>query len=222
MAHPRFASAFIRGLLENAGADINPLRIIRRIKDDLQVPGLKDALVKILQASNLQVSLLEGCQRILSGDTSAFAKQLQSGQSQGAFATGECSRADPEKRYPRSSRSTAGNTRCLVCKDYLFKPSDADTAPLALAYLCRHILHASCALPDKSIELPERPDPLANFLYTSDDRNRNVGPGRATAKNLGAKLAYSATIRVRVKSCPVCQQAMSKYKNKALIQRAVI
>jgi hypothetical protein len=75
--------------LENAGADINPLRIIRRIKDDLQVPGLKDALITILQASNLQVSLLEGCQRILSGDTSSFAKQLQQGQSQGAFASGE-------------------------------------------------------------------------------------------------------------------------------------
>jgi hypothetical protein len=99
-ADSRFASAFIRGLLENAGADINPLPIIRRIKDDLQVPGLKDALVKILQASNLQVSLLEGCQRILSGDTSTFAKQLQTGQSQGAFATGESDRLDLENRDP--------------------------------------------------------------------------------------------------------------------------
>lgn len=98
------------------------------------------------------------------------------------------------------------NTRCLVCDDYLFKPGDPDTAPLALAYLCRHMVHASCALPDKTIELPERPDPLANFLYTSDERSRNIGPGRATAKNLGAKLAYSATIRVRVKSCPVCEK----------------
>lgn len=81
-------SAFMRGLLENAGADINPLRIIRRIKDDLEVPGLKDALVKILQASNLQVSLLEGCQKILAGDTSSYASQFQRSQTNGAFATG--------------------------------------------------------------------------------------------------------------------------------------
>lgn len=78
----------MRGLLENAGADINPLRIIRRIKDDLEVPGLKDALVKILQASNLQVSLLEGCQKILAGDTSSYASQFQRSQTNGAFATG--------------------------------------------------------------------------------------------------------------------------------------
>jgi hypothetical protein len=81
-------SAFMRGLLENAGADINPLRIIRRIKDDLEVPRLKDALVKILQASNLQVSLLEGCQKILAGDISSYASHLQRSQTNGAFATG--------------------------------------------------------------------------------------------------------------------------------------
>jgi hypothetical protein len=96
----RSSTAFIRGLLENAGADINPLRIIRRIKDDLEVPGLKDALIKILQASNLQVSLLEGCQRILSGDTSAYATELQHGQSRGAFATGEPPRSSvKETKY---------------------------------------------------------------------------------------------------------------------------
>ena len=80
--------AFMRGLLENAGADIDPLRIIRRIRDGLEVPGLKDALIKILQASNLQLSLLQGCQKILSGDTSSFASQLQRSQTNGAFATG--------------------------------------------------------------------------------------------------------------------------------------
>lgn len=48
---------FIRALLEHVGAEINPIRLIRRIRDGLEIPGLKPALVKILQASNLQVSL---------------------------------------------------------------------------------------------------------------------------------------------------------------------
>lgn len=47
---------FIRALLEHVGAEINPIRLIRRIRDGLEIPGLKPALVKILQASNLQVS----------------------------------------------------------------------------------------------------------------------------------------------------------------------
>lgn len=46
---------FIRGLLENVGTDIEPLRLIKRIPDQLEIPGLKDALLKILQDYNLQV-----------------------------------------------------------------------------------------------------------------------------------------------------------------------
>lgn len=46
---------FIRALLEHVGAEINPLRLIRRIRDGLEITGLKPALVKILQASNLHV-----------------------------------------------------------------------------------------------------------------------------------------------------------------------
>ncbi|KAK4685521.1 vacuolar protein sorting-associated protein 41, partial [Tremellales sp. Uapishka_1] len=45
---------FIRALLEHVGAEINPIRLIRRIRDGLEIEGLKPALVKILQASNLQ------------------------------------------------------------------------------------------------------------------------------------------------------------------------
>lgn len=46
---------FIRGLLENVGTDIEPLRLIKRIPDELEIPGLKASLLKILQDYNLQV-----------------------------------------------------------------------------------------------------------------------------------------------------------------------
>lgn len=52
------SSAFIRGLLENVGAEIDPIRLIRRIKNGLEIPGLKLALIKILQDFNLQVAIL--------------------------------------------------------------------------------------------------------------------------------------------------------------------
>lgn len=48
------ATDFTRALLEHVGAEINPIRLISRIRDGLEIPGLKPALVKILQASNLQ------------------------------------------------------------------------------------------------------------------------------------------------------------------------
>lgn len=86
-------AAFIRGLLENVGAEINPIRLIRRIKNGLEIPGLKPALIKILQDFNLQISLLEGCQAILHGDSSDLSKQLHRDQTSGFLITCEFSRA---------------------------------------------------------------------------------------------------------------------------------
>jgi hypothetical protein len=71
---------FIRALLEHVGSEINPIRLISRIKDGLEVPGLKKAVVKILQSSNLQAGLLQGCQSILEGDVDAFMRLLERGQ----------------------------------------------------------------------------------------------------------------------------------------------
>ena len=86
-------AAFIRGLLENVGAEIDPIRLIRRIKNGLEIPGLKPALIKILQDFNLQISLLEGCQAILHGDSADLAKRLHRDQTSGFLITGELSSA---------------------------------------------------------------------------------------------------------------------------------
>jgi hypothetical protein len=82
-------SAFIRGLLENVGAEIDPIRLIRRIKNGLEIPGLKPALIKILQDFNLQISLLEGCQTILDGDCTVLVKKLNRDQTSGFFLSGK-------------------------------------------------------------------------------------------------------------------------------------
>jgi hypothetical protein len=79
---------FIRGLLENVGVEISPIRLIRRIKNGLEIPGLKEALIKILQDFHLQISLLEGCGAILDGDCADLAGRLQRGQGSAFFLTG--------------------------------------------------------------------------------------------------------------------------------------
>lgn len=75
-------------MLENVGPEISPLRLIRRIKNGLEIPGLQEALIKILQDFHLQISLLEGCQTILNGDSSDFARKLHKDQTAGFFLTG--------------------------------------------------------------------------------------------------------------------------------------
>ncbi|KAJ9117531.1 hypothetical protein QFC22_004381 [Naganishia vaughanmartiniae] len=181
---------FIRGLLENVGSDINPLRLIRRIKDGLEIPGLKPAIIKILQASNLQVSLLEGAGKILNGDAMTLARKLHRAQTSGVYA--------------------AGDSRCQVCNDHVFKPTSSLT-PLAIIYLCHHLVHADCALMDTvSDSLPLRPDPVNSMLFASQMNSQSGGgvgaPRRidVLGKNLGGKLAYAATLRVKLGKCPVC------------------
>ncbi|KAI0748728.1 vacuolar assembling protein VPS41 [Daedaleopsis nitida] len=125
--------AFIRGLLENVGAEIDPIRLIRRIKNGLEIPGLKGALIKILHDFNLQVSLLEGCQTILSGDCADLVHNLHRNQTSGFFLSAK--------------------TPCPVCN----KPMGQTPHALNLLFLCRHVVHADCV--DHDSELPHQPDP---------------------------------------------------------------
>ncbi|GAA5865395.1 hypothetical protein JCM1840_001554 [Sporobolomyces johnsonii] len=95
---------FIRGLLENVGAEIDPIRLIRRIKNGLEIPGLKPALIKILQDFNLQISLMEGCKTILYSDCRHLALSLHDSQTNGFLWTGETKcKATGEPIYPQLS-----------------------------------------------------------------------------------------------------------------------
>ncbi|OCH94458.1 vacuolar protein sorting-associated protein 41 [Obba rivulosa] len=111
---------FIRGLLENVGAEIDPIRLIRRIRNGLEIPGLKGALIKILHDFNLQTSLLEGCQTILEGDCADLAKQLYKDQTNGFFLSAK--------------------TPCPICSLPLYQTPNT----LTLLFLCRHVVHAHC------------------------------------------------------------------------------
>ena len=60
--------AFIIVLLNNVGTHIDPRKLVERIEPGLRIPGLKTSLVQIMRDYNLQVSLQEGCKRILVSD----------------------------------------------------------------------------------------------------------------------------------------------------------
>ncbi|ODN99053.1 hypothetical protein I350_07207 [Cryptococcus amylolentus CBS 6273] len=174
---------FIRALLEHVGAEINPIRLISRIRDGLEIPGLKPALVKILQASNLQVSLLEGCQRVLNGDCAGLMGRLQKAQV--------------------GSMKAASTSTCVVCSKAAFDPLQPE---LALIYLCRHLVHATCVLPE-DVELPRRQEnPSVTYLLQDNDKSGGVSSQAWKTRALGATLGHAAAVRVRVKQCPICEK----------------
>uniref|UniRef100_A0A6P7GMP6 Vacuolar protein sorting-associated protein 41 homolog n=1 Tax=Diabrotica virgifera virgifera TaxID=50390 RepID=A0A6P7GMP6_DIAVI len=67
---------FVTFLLQSIGSYVDPTMLILKIKKDTQIPGLKNSLVKMLNQYNLQVSVQEGCKKILVSDYFNLQKKL--------------------------------------------------------------------------------------------------------------------------------------------------
>lgn len=77
--------------MHSGGSAIDPLKLIQRIRNGLEIPGLRDALIKILTDFTVQISLLEGCGRILESDCARIGEKLMNGQQSGFYQTRESS-----------------------------------------------------------------------------------------------------------------------------------
>ncbi|XP_006824071.2 vacuolar protein sorting-associated protein 41 homolog [Saccoglossus kowalevskii] len=121
---------FITGLLRNIGTHVDPIILIRRIREGMEIPGLRDSLVKILQDYNLQISLREGCKKILVSDCFSLMEKLNKIQKKGI-------RVDDEQT-------------CSACHGTL-AVDDPRTACNIVVFFCRHAFHEDC-LPAHNME----------------------------------------------------------------------
>uniref|UniRef100_A0A8C7L002 Vacuolar protein sorting-associated protein 41 homolog n=1 Tax=Oncorhynchus kisutch TaxID=8019 RepID=A0A8C7L002_ONCKI len=74
---------FITGLLNNIGTHVDPILLIHRIKEGMEIPNLRDSLVKILHDYNLQILLREGCEKILVADSLSLLQKMHRTQMRG-------------------------------------------------------------------------------------------------------------------------------------------
>ena len=82
---------FIIVLLNNVGTHIDPRQLVERIEPGLEIPGLRQSLIQILRDYNLQVSLQEGCKRILVSDCYSLLTRKVRGASRGLLVSSEAS-----------------------------------------------------------------------------------------------------------------------------------
>ncbi|CBQ70724.1 related to Vacuolar assembly protein VPS41 [Sporisorium reilianum SRZ2] len=144
--------AFIRGLLENVGAEIDPIRLIRRIKNGLEIPGLKAALIKILSDFTLQISLLEGCEAILSHDTKVLSDELQRSQLYASYIDNESVCATCGAALFAAKAAGAGDT------------FTAARQPKVVVYLCGHVHHLTCLLPPANVPATPATAPVSTDI----------------------------------------------------------
>ncbi|XP_051024063.1 vacuolar protein sorting-associated protein 41 homolog isoform X2 [Acomys russatus] len=140
---------FITGLLNNIGTHVDPILLIHRIKEGMEIPNLRDSLVKILQDYNLQILLREGCKKILVADSLSLLKKMHRTQMKGVLVDEE-------------------NT-CEACLSPIL-PTDAAKPFSVVVFHCRHMFHKEC-LPMPSMNAP------AQYCNICSAKNR--GPGGA-------------------------------------------
>ena len=74
---------FIRGLLEEVGTAINPIKLVRRIPEGLEIEGLRNGLSRMIKEYELQDSISDGVARVLRGEVVMGMSTLRTGQKKG-------------------------------------------------------------------------------------------------------------------------------------------
>ena len=77
--------SFIRGLLEEVGAAaaFDPIDVVRRIPEGLEIPGLKSGIQRLVREFEIQMSISEGVARVLRGEVSMGMDTLRAGRKKG-------------------------------------------------------------------------------------------------------------------------------------------
>uniref|UniRef100_A0A8C7R302 Vacuolar protein sorting-associated protein 41 homolog n=1 Tax=Oncorhynchus mykiss TaxID=8022 RepID=A0A8C7R302_ONCMY len=114
---------FITGLLNNIGTHVDPILLIHRIKEGMEIPNLRDSLVKILHDYNLQILLREGCKKILVADSLSLLQKMHRSQMRGV-------------RVDEGSICESCHTSIL--------PSDMAQNFSVAVFHCRHMFHKEC------------------------------------------------------------------------------
>jgi hypothetical protein len=96
---------FIRGLLEEVGTAIDPIKLVRRIPEGLEIEGLRDGIGRMVREYEIQHSISEGVARVLRGEVAAGMDTLRAGQKRGVkFEVIPCDNETPGHEKHRHAK----------------------------------------------------------------------------------------------------------------------
>ncbi|KAF2500329.1 hypothetical protein BU16DRAFT_523135 [Lophium mytilinum] len=91
---------FIRGLLEEVGTSINPITLVRRIPEGLEIEGLREGIGRMVREYEIQFSISEGVARVLRGEVAQGMDILRAGQKRAVKFDVIPAAGEPEKTTP--------------------------------------------------------------------------------------------------------------------------
>lgn len=189
---------FIRGLLEEVGTAVNPIELVRRIPEGLEIPGLRDGLAKMLREHEIQLSISSGVARVLRGEVQMGMDTLRASQKKAVRfevvhdASVSHGHEDPvrdvdvavrdvptktekaggELLPPQNKRTAPRNGGSKVVKPghctVCATPFNAEDNSHLIGFACGHIFHLPCLL-DSNAETADSD--------AADDLLRQMGRG---------------------------------------------
>ncbi|EGU77993.1 hypothetical protein FOPG_12724 [Fusarium oxysporum f. sp. conglutinans race 2 54008] len=199
--------SFIRGLLEQVGTAINPITVVQRIPEGLEIEGLREGLTHMMKEHEIQYSISSGVARVLRSEVATAQNELRAGQRKGIkfevviqeqehvdIQVKDVS-TDPDNPEPNISHpSTAHDHRvpkpghCARCHEP-FTEFEMETL---VGYACGHVFHVSH---------------LLEMLHGNKKVDVDLGNGseEGSRYSIGMKVMRARLLKDKMKGgCPVC------------------
>ena len=206
---------FIRGLLEEVGTAINPITLIKRIPEGLEIEGLRDGVLRMVKEYEIQNSISEGVARVLRSEVASGMDKLRTGRAKavhfevrpekakGVEVSIEASQVEEhaindekaaESKKIETSEIEPGH--CAQCQK-VFVEDEKETL---IGFVCGHVFHLSCLL--SKIDDPNTAAAAqrlqAQFAADTVDDGYN--------RSVGAKVSHAHIIRNAVRGgCVLCK-----------------
>lgn len=221
---------FIRGLLEQAGTSIDPIRLVQRIPEGLEIQGLREGLTHMMKEHEIQYSISSGVARVLRSEVAAAQNELRGRQRRGIKF--EVVAQAPETETTEDEKKQASATATEKTKDKDNDDDDDDATTLRgtkkkparepepghcaqcheqfteyemealLGYACGHVYHVSHLM---ELLHPGKGGRDVDLGYGSGAGEDDDEPGRYT---VGVKVMRARLLRDKVKGgCPLCHEA---------------
>ncbi|KAG5951574.1 hypothetical protein E4U53_002783 [Claviceps sorghi] len=201
---------FIRALLEQVGTAINPITLVRRIPEGLEIQGLREGLTHMMKEHELQYSISSGVAKVLRSELAAAQNELRAGQRKGikfrVVQPGEHTTPMAAHTQPRANEKPGAETRtadgpqhkheisqpgsCAGCHE-AFTEYEMETI---LGFACGHAFHVSH---------------LMEHLHKGRKPDVDLGgeSGGNTRYSVGMKVMRARLLRDKVREgCPVCSR----------------
>ncbi|KAI9779686.1 MAG: Vacuolar protein sorting-associated protein 41 [Candelina submexicana] len=198
---------FIRGLLEEVGTAINPITLVRRIPEGLEIEGLRAGLSRMIKEYEIQSSISEGVARVLRGEVAIGMDTLRTRQKKGVkfnlvhdietTVPIDQPNGDLSVKIPTIANNNASEDHkpgyCAGCRKH-FRESEQETL---VGFACGHVFHLTHLLKYENRD-HDANEVQANAAFDGD---------ADLALSVGAKVAHARLIRSRIADgCPIVHE----------------